>query len=391
MNFPFRLPAFVDGITTCNEITGENPETVCGEKTITDNPEILASFKKNLLSKGINILLAPTAGTTHQRLEDLGFDDNFTEMNQTITSVTVKAAENKVPVGGCIVPSTLFVPPYGTNTFEEVYMIYLEKVTILKDSGADFIIFQEQNNLCDMRAGVLAAKSVNIPSFVIMNVDEDGRTNSGADFIASLITLQAMGAAAFGIYCTDGIEAQIKLIEQAFPHSDIPLIACFDSSNCTETQILRLAESGTSIYIDKSVREKHKYIELISKREILFDDTSEKDNYAAAVDCEAFFLTDNPELSDPVFCDFDMTEKIIALDSESVNAIYIFLNSTDDSAVLAENATMSRLPFVVHTNDPTALEAALRYYQGRLIVDSRCDIDENELNRLSEKYGAILY
>lgn len=392
MSFPFQLPVFADGVTSCNEIAGEDSDSdVCGEKRIIDNPEILLSFKKNSLLNGANTLLAPTAGATHQRLEDIGFDDDFIEINEKITSITADMAGDNVPVGGCVVPSTLFVPPYGKSTFEEVYLIYLEKITILKDSGADFILLQEQNNLCDMRAGVLAAKSVGMPVFVIMNVDEDGMTKSGTDFIAALITLQAMGADSFGIYCTDGIDAQIHLINRAFFHANIPLISCFESDKCSKEQLIAFAENGASIFIDKSSWRKREYIDILSKCKVQFDEKSEKDNYAATIDCEAFFLPDILEPSAPIHCDYDMPDEIIGLDNESINAVHIFLNSTDDSALLVENATMSRLPFLIHTDDIVALEAALRYYQGRLIVDSRCDIDKNELKQLSQKYGAIIY
>lgn len=392
MSFPFRLPMFADGATSCNEIAGEDPDSdVCGEKHIIDDPKILVSLKKTAISNGANTILAPTAGATHQHLSDIGFDDDFTEINQKIISITKDIAGDDILVGGCVVPSTLFVAPYGKSSFEEVYLIYLEKITILKNSGADFILLQEQNNLCDMRAGVLAAKSVGIPVFVIMNVDEDGRTKSGTDFIAALITLQAMGADSFGIYCTDGIDAQIHLINQAFPHSDIPLIAYFESDNCTKEQIIALAKNGISVFIDKSGWKKREYIDILSEYQVCFDENSEKDSYAAAIDCEAFFLPEILELSDPIRCDYDMSDKIIGLDNESINAVHIFLDSTDDSALLVENATMSRLPFLIQTNDIVALEAALRYYQGRLIIDTRCDIDEHELKQLSEKYGAILY
>ena len=59
--------------------------------------------------------------------------------------------------------------------------------------------------------------------------------------------------------------------------------------------------------------------------------------------------------------------------------------------MLTENAAMSRLPFIVNANDMVTLEAALRYFQGRLIIDTRCDIDPEKLHELAKKYGAILY
>lgn len=391
MSFPFRLPVFADGITACEQLTGENPDEVCSEKIIADNPEPLILKKKQALANGANMIFAPTGSAVHKRLEEFGLDDDFAEINRTLTKTTVKAADGSALVGGVVVPSTLFIPPYGRDTFEDVYFTYLEKITVLKDSGAAFVLLQNQNNLCDMRAGVLAAKDVDIPVFVTMNVNDEGISESENDYIAALITLQAMGADAFGIECTDGIESLNRLIKHAFPHAAVPLIAVIDTETYSEQDILSLAENGVSVFIDKSNWKNRNILQALSKTKIRFDETTEKDCYAAAIDCEAFFLPDNLELSEPVICGYDMSDELIDLDDENINAVHLFLNSTDDAAVLSDKATMSRLPFIIHTNDTVILEAALRYYQGRLIIDSCCDIDENILKSLSDKYGAIIY
>ena len=391
MSFPFRLPIFADGITACEQLTGENPDDVCSEKIIADNPETLVQQKKQALENGANMLFAPTGGAVHRRLEDFGLDEDFAEINQTLTETTVKVSDNKTAVCGVVVPSTLFIPPYGRDTFEDVYIAYLEKITVLKSSGASAVLLQNQDNLCDMRAGVLAAKAVDIPVFVTMNVDDEGSTKSGNDYIAALITLQAMGADAFGIECSDGADELNGLIKQAFPHATVPLIAVIDTEQYSEKDILSLAENGASVFIDKSSWKNRTTLQKLSEVNIHFDETDEKDCYAAAIDCEAFFLPDNLELSEPLICSYDMSDDLIDLDDENINAIHLFLNSTDDAALLSDKATMSRLPFIIHTNDAITLEAALRYYQGRLIVDSCCDIDENILKSLSKKYGAIIY
>ena len=117
----------------------------------------------------------------------------------------------------------------------------------------------------------------------------------------------------------------------------------------------------------------------------------EKDSFAAAVDCEAFFLPDDLVMSEPIECTVGLEEDIIDLDDEAVNSVFIELHSADDASLLADNANITRLPVTVHANDSTTLEAALRYFQGRLIVDTRCDIDKGELEMLASRYGAILY
>lgn len=152
-----------------------------------------------------------------------------------------------------------------------------------------------------------------------------------------------------------------------------------------------LNENGAAMYIDTASCTDIKKIEKLLSLEPRFRYGEEKDSYAAAIFREAFFLPEYLEFSEPLRCDLDMSDEIIDFDDETINAIYIHLGSTDDAAYLADNAIMSRLPFIIRADDPTTLEAALRYYQGRLIVDTRCDIDEKTLSQLTKKYGAVMY
>lgn len=389
MSFPFHLPVLCDGISECSQLTDSDSD-ICSEKIIFDNPELLTAAKQKAVRNGSAVVLSPTGGVTHSRLEEFGLDEEFVTYNTFITNQTAEAVGKQIPVGGVSVPSRLFVPPYTRNIFEDAYFTYLEKMTVLKDAGTDFILMKNQNNLWDMRAGVLAAKSINIPVFVTMRVDEDGKNPNGTDYIAALVTLQAIGADAFGIFCED-TDASCRLLEKAFPHAEIPLIAVFDTEKADKEQLTAVSESGASVFIDLSCWQDEEKRSIFQNAPLLFNPDTEKDSYAAAIDCEAFFLPDNLELSEPIDCTYDMSDDIIDLDDENINAVYLMLNSTDDAAMLSENATMSRLPFLVHANDTITLEAALRYYQGRLIVDTRCDIDESELASLSQKYGAILY
>ena len=389
MSFPFRLPVLCDGITECCQLT-ENDSDICSEKIIFAAPECLINAKRQSVKNGSAVVLSPTGGVTHSRLEEFGLDEEFVTYNTFITEKTTEAVGTQIPVGGVAVPSRLFVPPYTRNIFEDAYFTYLEKMTVLKDAGVHFILMKNQNNLWDMRAGVLAAKSINIPVFVTMKVDEDGKNPNGTDYIAALITLQAIGADAFGIFCKD-IDASCRLLERAFPHAEIPLIAVFNTEQSDMEQLTEISKSGASVFIDLACWKNEEKRSVFQTAPSLFRLDTEKDSYAAAIDCEAFFLPDNLELSEPVDCTYDMSDNIIDLDDENINAVYIMLNSTDDAAMLSENAAMSRLPFLIHANDSITLEAALRYYQGRLIVDTRCDIDESELTTLSQKYGAILY
>ena len=308
-----------------------------------------------------------------------------------LTKLCTVIGQNKISIGGVITHKQVGRIEYQSPAFEDCYFSYLEKMALLKDSGAEYVLLKNHKNLFNMRAGVLAAKTSKLPVFVIMDVDNEGKNEEDTDYIAALITLQSLGAAAFGIYCTDGSAAETALIKKAFPHAAIPLIAVINTETDSQEQLQEMSKNGASIFIDTAKHiQKHKIV-FLKNLPVKYNPDTEKDDYAAAIDREAFFLPEHLMLSEPLYCGYDMSDELIDFDDETVNAIYIELNSADDASYLADNSNMTKLPFIIHSNDPVAVEAALRCFQGRLIIDTKCDIDEQTLAALSQKYGAILY
>ena len=390
MDFRFSLPLIMDGTGSCDELTGDDPDNICCENMVLKAPDILYKIKTKAALSGADILLAPTGGIMHTRLEDQGYDESFADFNEELVGLT-RSCAGKRPVAGVIYENIRIKEEYGKNAFESAFFDHLEKITVLRDAGAELIVLRNFDKLWDMRAAVLAAQNADMPVFVLIRTDDEGSTEGDTDHIAALITLQSIGADAFGIECTAGVDELARLIKKAFPHAEIPLIAAAELSSCSMEQLKALAENGASVYFDLSAQPDAEKIKVVKSFGSRFEEGGEKDSYAAANYREAFFLPENLVLSEPIECGYDMPDEIIDLDDSSANAVYIKLRSTDDAASIAENAAMSYLPFVIRADDETTLEAALRYYQGRLIVDTQCDIEKEELDQLAVKYGAIKY
>ena len=106
----------------------------------------------------------------------------------------------------------------------------------------------------------------------------------------------------------------------------------------------------------------------------------EPDHFAAAIESESFFLGDDISLSEPLECSYDLGDDLIDIEDEQVNAALVEVNSIDDAKLLIENASMTRLPIVVRIHNLDVLEYTLRNFQGRLIVDSACDLEEEEMS-----------
>ena len=75
----------------------------------------------------------------------------------------------------------------------------------------------------------------------------------------------------------------------------------------------------------------------------------------------------------------------------SANVGLVRVESLDDAMLLAEHGPLARLPLAVWADSLPVLEAALRYFQGRLLVDSSSPLEEEMLAALANKYGAIVY
>jgi len=338
-----------------------------------------------------NLIFADTQHITHINLEETDDDDELAMRFKAAIDNAKKYAPKGAYVGAILSSEDCTTEQYSCGAFEDAVFDYLEKMTILRDCGAELVVVKNNSLLWQMRAAVIAGVQADIPVFVTVNADEDGKSENEVDYIAALITLQSLGASGFGIYSTDGIGELPELLHDILPHAEIPLIAVGGLSSLSIQSLEKLSESGASVFLNTCGSLSEESAKAIMSFKSRFDPDTEKDSYAAAVESEVFFLPENIELSEPIECDYGMSDDMIDMDDENINSICINLNSSDDVSVLAVNSNMSRLPITVHANDTTTLEAALRYFTGRLIVDSRCAIEREELEALCNKYGAIIY
>lgn len=409
MSFPFSLPLILDGATGTNLIAAGMPSGVCVEQWILEHPQVITDLQQKFIDAGSNALYAPTFGANRQKLAGYGLQDHVEEFNLRLVELTKRVAEPAgVLVGGDISPAGVMIEPYGDLTFDELFDIYLEQARALKKAGVDFLIVETQMSLADMRAGVLAAKEVDLPVFVTMTVEQNGRSIMGANPLSVLITLQAMGADAVGLNCSTGPDLMGSILKELLPHAAVPLIAkpnagkpCEENSahyDLTPTQFAdemkELWESGIAI-LGGCCGTTPEHIAALTSA--LRDASqahplpAEPDNFAGAIEGEPFFLGDDIVLSEPLECSYDLADELIDLEDETVNAVLITVNTKEEARTLIESASMTRLPIVVHCSDLSVLEFTLRNFQGRLLVDSENGMEEEQILPIIKKYGAILY
>lgn len=409
MSFPFKLPMLLDGATATNLMNAGMPSGVCVEKWIYDNPAPLKKLQSDFIKAGSQAVYAPTFAANPVLLSAYHLQDQVTELNTKLAEYSKSLG---VPIGGSLCPTGLFVEPYGNADFDVIYDCYREQVRALDEAGVDFIVIETQTSLADMRAAVLAARTTNLPVFVTLTIDESGHTLTGGSLLPAVITLQAMGADAIGLNCSFGPKAMLPFLEEVIPHANVPIIAkpnagvpMYETAEKSgylppkefAEEMRELLRAGAGIVggccgtTPEHITELHKVVEEFSPEQFSDARYEDADCYAAAIEGEAFFLGDDIVFSEPIAVTSGLGDDLIDLDDEQVNAALVEITSMDDAMMLARSASMSRLPIAVRADSLPVLDAAMRYFQGRLIVDTNCLIEKELIERISAKYGAIVY
>ncbi len=409
MSFPFSLPLLLDGATATNLTAAGMPGGVCVEQWILEHPDTLLALQSDFITAGSQALYAPTFGANRAALSRYGLQTEVSQLNRRLVALTQSVAKpSGVLVGGNLCPTGLFVPPLGEADFDELYDIYREQIRALDEAGVDFLAIETQTSLADARAAVLAARTTNLPVFVTITVDESGKTLTGGSVLPMLITLQSMGVEAFGLNCSFGPEAMADFIKKIAAHTGIPIIAKPSTgvpmweagkgegilSPARFAEEMRLLMKAGARIVGGCCGATPEHIKALAEVVPEFappEISEEPDSYAAAIEREAFFLGDDIQFSEPIECTSSLGEDLIDLDDEQVNAALVVVNSLDDVSMLCESSAMTKLPIAVHCDQLTVLDAALRYFQGRLIIDSDCQIDTELMEPMAAKYGAIIY
>lgn len=234
---------FLDGATGSNLQKRGMPSGVCPEQWILDNEDVFIGLQREYVEAGSNILYAPTFTSNRIKLQEFGLEEQIREMNHKLVSLSKRAAEGKVFVAGDLTMTGLQLSPMGTLDFEELVDIYKEQITYLAEAGVDLLVIETMMSLQESRAALIAAKEVcDLPVMVTMTFEADGRALYGTDVLTAAITLESLGADAFGINCSTGPAQMIPMFEKISSAVKIPLIAKPNAG------MPSLDEEGNTIY-----------------------------------------------------------------------------------------------------------------------------------------------
>lgn len=201
-------------------LPGELPETW----NLT-HPDDITDIHLSYLRAGSNIITTNTFGANCLKF------DNLAE----IISTAVKNAKRAIELfegnrDECFValdvgPLGKMLEPLGDMPFEKAVEIFTESIKLGAENGADLIIIETMTDSYETKAALLAAKeSCDLPVFVTNAYDETGKLLTGASPKAMIALLEGLRADAIGINCSLGPRQMKEIAKEYVKYSSLPVI-----------------------------------------------------------------------------------------------------------------------------------------------------------------------
>ena len=225
MAFDFSNIILLDGaMGTVLQQRGLKPGGV-GELLNLTDPELLTSVYREYIDAGSEIIYANTFGANALKLAGTGH--GVEEIITAAISVAKDAASGTgAKVALDVGPLGALLEPMGSLTFEEAYALFAQMMTAGAKAGADLVVIETMTDLYEAKAALLAAKELtDLPVFVTMSFEANGRTFTGCTVSAMAHTLEGLGADAIGVNCSLGPDLLVDVLKELCAATRLPVIA----------------------------------------------------------------------------------------------------------------------------------------------------------------------
>ena len=425
-------PVLLDGATGTNLQKAGMPVGVCPEQWILENSEVLIDLQKRYVEAGTDILFAPTFTASRIKLKEYGLEDHLEEMNRKLVALSKEAAKGtNALVAGDLTMTGEQLYPLGDLMFEDLVDVYKEQAKIIAEAGADLFVVETMMSLQECRAAVLAIREVcDLPVMVSLTYNEDGRTLYGTDPVTAVVVMQSLGADAVGMNCSTGPEAMLEPIAKMAEYATIPLLAkpnagmpeLIDGQTVFNVEPEEFAEVGKKLVEEgaaiiggccgttpehiRALKEAVKGIPvkapLQTKRGML---TSERKSVEITLDGRFMVIGERINPTGKKKLQAELKEgslnlvRTMALEQEengaSILDINMGMNGIDEKEMMLrtiyEVTSTVDCPLCIDSSHVDIIEAALRIYPGRALINS-ISLEKEKFEKLlpiAKKYGAM--
>ena len=389
------------------------------------HPEAVKAVHRRYIEAGSRLLYANTFGANRYKAASCGC--SAAALCAAGVRCAREAAGADVPVALDIGPLGRLLEPLGDLSFEEAYACFREMAEAGAEAGADLIVIETMSELGEARAALLAAKEhTDLPVWVTMTMEAGGRSFTGVTVPAMALTLTGLGADALGFNCGLGPRELLPLLRELRDWTGLPLILkpnaglpdpATGAYSVTAEDFAALMREALSLgvfalggccgttpdfirVLAEATRGLRPAPREPARRHGVCSSTLAVPFGGVRVVGERLNPTGKPRFQQALReRDFDYLAAC-AIEQQEAGAEILDLNvglpGLDEPALMREAVgavqAASELPLQLDSSDPAALEAGLRAFHGKAIVNSvngRAEVLEAVLP-LCRRYGAAV-
>ncbi|MCY8230777.1 methionine synthase [Priestia endophytica] len=427
---------------TADDFGGEEYEG-CNEYLSKTKPELIQSIHEQYLEAGADIIETNTFGGTALVLDEYDLGSLAFELN-VASAKLARAACDKYSspdwpryVAGAMGPTTKTLSVTGGTTFDALIEDYFEQAKGLLTGGVDLLLLETCQDMLNVKAGFLGIQKAfehfnkEVPLMVSGTIEPMGTTLAGQDIESFYLSLEHMKPISVGLNCATGPEFMTDHIRSlsglattavsCYPNAGLPDEEgqYHESPELLAKKIGGFAEKGwlnlvggccgtTPAHI-KALRET---VEQMPPRPL-----PEKDHAHAVSGIESFVYEDTMR---PLFVGertnvigsrkfkrliaegkFEEASEVArAQVKNGAHVIDICLADPDRDEMedmetfIQEVVKKVKVPLVIDSTDEAVIERALKYSQGKAIINS-INLEDGEerfeaITPLLHKYGGAI-
>ncbi|MBO5186239.1 MAG: homocysteine S-methyltransferase family protein [Prevotella sp.] len=200
---------------------GEHPE-----RWNLSHPDVITNIHKAYFDAGSNVVCTNTFGANilkfaEDELENIIMAAVFNAKAAREQSASKSEKFIALDIG----PSGKLLKPLGDLDFEDAVSVFAKTVKLGVKYGVDLIIIETMNDSYETKAALLAAKeNSNLPVIVSNAYGEDGKLMTGATPAAMVALLEGMGADALGANCSLGPRQLRGVAAELLKYASVPVI-----------------------------------------------------------------------------------------------------------------------------------------------------------------------
>lgn len=401
------------------------------EKWNITNEDIIYNIHKSYIDAGCNILKTNTFGANSLKFNTKEFSvEKIVAKGVEIAKRAAETSQQQAYVALDMGPTGKLLKPYGELPFENAYDLYKEQIVEGAKAGADLVLIETMGDSYEIKAAVLAAKeNCGLPVIVTMIFDEKGKLLTGADIKTSVFMLEGLGVDAVGFNCGFGPKQMLEILPELKKYSSLPIVInpnagipeCVNgvtkfnvTPEAFAEDMVKLANGGAYILggccgtTPEHIKKAIKLCKNIPLEPVKQKNITAVTSYSKAVIFgkkpliigERINPTGKKKLKAAIIAGdmgYIFSEAVSQSDAGAhILDVNVGLPEIDEPMVMCETVEglqgITDLPLQIDTSDITAMEKALRIYNGKAMINSVNGKKESmeAVFPLAKKYGGVV-